>query len=121
MPLVDVPIEMGALTFASKSHTEGFAGNLAISDDSHSTLEELVKQRGYAVTNQAMKAGDASKAEATRSALTGITEVQIVPLHALALSEGLTEAQFQRRYTSTESPEYAAMVEKIDRVLKGQE
>jgi hypothetical protein len=69
----------------------------------------------------AMKAGDASKAEATRSALTGITEMQIVPLHALALSEGLTEAEFQRRYTSTESQEYAAMVEKIDRVLKGQE
>ena len=60
MPLVDVPIEMGALTFASKSHTEGFAGNLAISDDSHSTLNELVKQRGYEVTNQAMKAGDAT-------------------------------------------------------------
>jgi len=49
------------------------------------------------------------------------TEVQIVPLHALALSEGLTEAEFQSRYTSTESPEYGAMVAKIDRVLKGQE
>ncbi len=69
----------------------------------------------------AIKAGDVSQAEATRSALAGITEVQIVPLHALALSEGMTEAEFQRRYTSTESREYAAMVERIDRVLKGQE
>ncbi len=60
MPLVDVPVEMGALTFASKSHTEGFQGNLAISDDSHSTLDARVKERGYLVTNQAMKAGDAT-------------------------------------------------------------
>jgi len=60
MPLVDVPVEMGALTFASKSHTEGFLGNLAISDDSHSTLNDIVKQRGFTVTNQAMKAGDAT-------------------------------------------------------------
>ena len=69
----------------------------------------------------AMKAGDVSQAEAARSALAGITEVQIDPLHALALSEGLTEAEFQARYTSTESPEYTAMVARIDRVLKGQE
>lgn len=69
----------------------------------------------------AMKAGDVQQAEAARSALAGIKEVQIVPLHALALSEGLTEAEFQARYTSTESPEYAAMVARIDRVLKGQE
>jgi len=33
----------------------------------------------------------------------------------------LTEAEFQSRYTSTESPKYGAMVAKIDRVLKGQE
>jgi ectoine hydroxylase-related dioxygenase (phytanoyl-CoA dioxygenase family) len=60
MPLVDVPVEMGALTFASKSHGEGFLGHLAISDTSHDTLDAIVKERGYTVTNQAMKAGDAT-------------------------------------------------------------
>lgn len=69
----------------------------------------------------AVKAGDAAQAEAARRTLATVTEAQIVPLHALALSEGMTEAEFQARYTSTESPEYAAMVDRIDRVLKGQE
>lgn len=69
----------------------------------------------------AMRAGDPARADAARSALAGITEPQIVPLHALAMSEGMTEPEFQGRYTSTESPEYATMVEKIDRVLKGLE
>lgn len=69
----------------------------------------------------AMKASDPDQAEKARRDLAGISEQQIVPLHALALSEGMTEAEFQSRYTSTESPEYAAMVARIDRVLKGQE
>lgn len=69
----------------------------------------------------AMRASDSAQADAARSALAQVAEPQIVPLHALAMSEGMTEAEFQARYTSTESPEYAAMVEKIDRVLKGQE
>lgn len=69
----------------------------------------------------AMRASDAEKADDARRDLAAISEQQIVPLHALALSEGLTEAEFQSRYTSTESPQYAAMVERIDRVLKGQE
>lgn len=69
----------------------------------------------------AMKASDPDKSETARQHLAAISEVQIVPLHTLALSEGLTETEFQSRYTSTESPEYAAMVERIDRVLQGQE
>ncbi len=69
----------------------------------------------------AMRGSDATTAEGARRALAAITETQIVPLHALAMSEGLTEAEFQARYTSTESPQYAAMVARIDRVLKGLE
>lgn len=69
----------------------------------------------------AMKASDAATADEARRDLAAISEDRIVPLHALALSEGLTEAEFQSRYTSTESPQYAAMVERIDQVLKGQE
>jgi ectoine hydroxylase-related dioxygenase (phytanoyl-CoA dioxygenase family) len=60
MPLVDVSIEMGALTFASGSHKEGFQGHVAISDESHDRYDELVKERGYPVVNAPMKAGDAT-------------------------------------------------------------
>lgn len=68
-----------------------------------------------------MKAADPKNAADARRDLAAINERQIVPLHALAMSEGMTEAEFQARYTSTESPQYAAMVERIDRVLEGQE
>lgn len=69
----------------------------------------------------AMKGADPGTADSARRSLAAITEVQILPLHALAMAEGLTEAEFQARYTSTESAEYAAMVARIDRVLKGRE
>ena len=60
MPLVDVPIDMGALTFASGSHKEGFQGNVAISDESEERYKQLVNEKGYPVTNQVMQAGDAT-------------------------------------------------------------
>ena len=49
------------LTFASGSHREGFVGNLAISDESEAKLNELIKEKGYLVSQpQTMNAGDAS-------------------------------------------------------------
>jgi len=60
MPLVDVPIETGALTFASGSNKGGLLGHLAISDESQETWGQLVEDRGYAVVNAAMQAGDAT-------------------------------------------------------------
>lgn len=60
MPLVDVPVEMGALTFASTSQREGFLGHTKISDESEQRFSELVSERGYPVVNEAMKAGDAT-------------------------------------------------------------
>ena len=60
MPLVDVPIDMGALTFATGSHQEGFLGNLAISDESEEQYAQIVKAKGYPVTNEVMQAGDAT-------------------------------------------------------------
>jgi ectoine hydroxylase-related dioxygenase (phytanoyl-CoA dioxygenase family) len=60
MPLVDVSVEMGALTFASGSHKTGFLGHMAISDESHSTWDALIRERGYTVHNEAMRAGDAT-------------------------------------------------------------
>ncbi len=60
MPLVDVPREMGALTFASGSQKEGFLGHIKISDESASHFDDLVKERGYPLVVDAMKAGDAT-------------------------------------------------------------
>ncbi len=60
MPLVDVPIEMGALTFASRSHNEGFLGHLEISDKSHDEFDRLVASRGFEVVTAPMQAGDAT-------------------------------------------------------------
>ncbi len=60
MPLVDVPIEMGALTFATSSHKAGFLGHIEISDRSQAEYDKLVKEKGYPIHNEVMKAGDAT-------------------------------------------------------------
>lgn len=60
MPLVDVPIEMGALTFASGSHKNGCVAKMSISEDSEEALDRIVKESGFAIHNDAMSAGDAT-------------------------------------------------------------
>lgn len=60
MPLVDVPVEMGALSFASGSQREGYLGNLGISDASDAYFEDLVVQRGFPRVVDPMAAGDAT-------------------------------------------------------------
>lgn len=61
MPLVDITIDMGMLTFASGSHKEGAVKNVAISDESEKELNEHIANKGYSVSRPAtMKAGDAS-------------------------------------------------------------
>ncbi len=61
MPLVDATEEMGTMTFASRSHTEGFLGHLEISDESDVKFREFVDKRGYPLSAcGAMKAGDAT-------------------------------------------------------------
>lgn len=61
MPLIDITEEMGMLTFASGSQSVGFAENIAISDESESKLERLIKDKGFAITRpQFMRAGDAT-------------------------------------------------------------
>ncbi|MPR32351.1 phytanoyl-CoA dioxygenase family protein [Salmonirosea aquatica] len=61
MPLVDINIEMGMLTFASGSQNLGYLGDLDISDTSESVLSDLVKERGYPISRaETMKAGDAT-------------------------------------------------------------
>lgn len=60
MPLVDVPVEMGVMTFASGSHKEGFLGHLQISDESHEQYDRLVHERGFPLATAPMQAGDAT-------------------------------------------------------------
>lgn len=61
MPLVDIPEEVGSMTFASGSHTKGFISKHLISDQSHSTLKEYIEGENLPQVHYgAMKAGDAT-------------------------------------------------------------
>jgi ectoine hydroxylase-related dioxygenase (phytanoyl-CoA dioxygenase family) len=60
MPLVDITVEMGALTFASGSHKQGLLSHTAISDASQALYDHYVHEQGFPVVNQAMRAGDAT-------------------------------------------------------------
>lgn len=61
MPLVDINIDMGMLTFASGSHEQGRVFNTEISDESEAAYAAYVKKNGYEVTRATtMKAGDAT-------------------------------------------------------------
>ncbi|HUP84563.1 MAG TPA: phytanoyl-CoA dioxygenase family protein [Acidimicrobiales bacterium] len=59
MPLVDVPPEVGSMTFASGSHRLGYLGNYPISDESEAAFRTMIDERGLALeTYGAMAAGD---------------------------------------------------------------
>lgn len=61
MPLVDIDIEMGMLTFASGSFTKGAIFDFEISDESESAFEDYVKKAQFPITRaKTMKAGDAT-------------------------------------------------------------
>jgi ectoine hydroxylase-related dioxygenase (phytanoyl-CoA dioxygenase family) len=61
MPLIDISVDMGMLTFASGSHKEGAVKNVAISDESEAALNAHIAAKGYPISRpQTMKAGDAS-------------------------------------------------------------
>jgi ectoine hydroxylase-related dioxygenase (phytanoyl-CoA dioxygenase family) len=61
MPLVDIPEEVGSMTFASGTHKEGFITRQVISDESHKTLQQFVTAKGYEQVNYgALAAGDAT-------------------------------------------------------------
>lgn len=59
MPLVDVPPEVGSMTFASGSHRLGYLGNYPISDESERTFRSMTEERGLDLeTYGALQAGD---------------------------------------------------------------
>lgn len=61
MPLVDIDVDMGMLTFASGSYTEGAVFNFEISDESESAYENYVKDHKFPISRaKTMKAGDAT-------------------------------------------------------------
>lgn len=57
MPLVDINVEMGMLTFASGSYQSGFALNKEISDESEQDFDDIVAQKNYPVTRAEMMQG----------------------------------------------------------------
>ena len=61
MPLVDIDVDMGMLTFASGSYTEGAVFNFEISDESESAYDNYVKDHNFEISRaKTMKAGDAT-------------------------------------------------------------
>jgi ectoine hydroxylase-related dioxygenase (phytanoyl-CoA dioxygenase family) len=61
MPLTDITVEMGMLTFATGSHKQGVVLDQKISDESESGYKRNIKENQYPVTRPAaMRAGDAT-------------------------------------------------------------
>ncbi len=60
MPLVDSPIEMGPIVFADGSHHDGPLGSLAISDASEKYFQRIAMERGFSLTINELRAGDAT-------------------------------------------------------------
>ncbi len=61
MPLVDVPAEVGSMTFASGSHRMGELGRHVIGDDSEAAYAAAVEELGLPLdTHGAVAAGDAT-------------------------------------------------------------
>ncbi|MBV9253859.1 MAG: phytanoyl-CoA dioxygenase family protein [Actinobacteria bacterium] len=61
MPLIDVPAEIGSMTFASGSHKLGHVADVPISDESDAQLREFIDSKGLRLdTHGALAAGDAT-------------------------------------------------------------
>lgn len=61
MPLVDINVDMGMLTFASGSHKNGSVLDYEISDQSEEEFDKYVRENHFAISRaETMKAGDAT-------------------------------------------------------------
>lgn len=61
MPLVDIDVDMGMLTFASGSHTKGSIFDYEISDKSEEEFDKYVADNKFEISRaRTMKAGDAT-------------------------------------------------------------
>ena len=61
---------------------------------------------------------DPERMEDTRAALLGAQDEDLLPAAALALSDGLTDAEFAARYGATDDPRYERKVASIDAMLR---
>jgi hypothetical protein len=68
-------------------------------------------------TFSALHGTEDDQAASVREWLAGVNQAELLPVSALALAEGMTEAEFNSRYTSTDSSEYALSVQRIDDTL----
>jgi ectoine hydroxylase-related dioxygenase (phytanoyl-CoA dioxygenase family) len=61
MPLVDIDVDMGMLTFASGSYKEGAVFDFEISDESETAFDDYVKEHKFPISRaKTMNAGDAT-------------------------------------------------------------
>jgi ectoine hydroxylase-related dioxygenase (phytanoyl-CoA dioxygenase family) len=61
MPIVDIPPEVGSMTFVAGSHRIGDVGAGQISDESNEAISQLISTRGLTLeTHGALAAGDAT-------------------------------------------------------------
>jgi ectoine hydroxylase-related dioxygenase (phytanoyl-CoA dioxygenase family) len=60
LALVDVPLEMGPMTFASGSHRAGELGPLPISEETDARLARVVEERRFSLVSTPLRAGDAT-------------------------------------------------------------
>jgi ectoine hydroxylase-related dioxygenase (phytanoyl-CoA dioxygenase family) len=61
MPLVDINVDMGMLTFASNSYKEGAVFDFEISDESETAFDDYVKAHNFPISRaNTMRAGDAT-------------------------------------------------------------
>jgi len=60
MPLIDVPLEMGPIRFATGSHRCGFVKQVAISEQSQDFFQQYINEQQYPIWQREMSAGDAT-------------------------------------------------------------
>lgn len=61
MPLVDIDVDMGMLTFASGSQKKGSVFSYEISDESENEFDKFVRENNFEISRaKSMKAGDAT-------------------------------------------------------------
>lgn len=60
MPLVEVNVAMGSMSFACGSQFDGYIGDLPISTETHDYFVDYIEEKGYPVVRYNLKAGDAT-------------------------------------------------------------
>ncbi len=98
MPLVDVPIEIGSMTFASGSYRFGYLGSYAISDESETAFEKMITEHKLPIeTHGAAVAGDATfhRGWTLHSAAPNPTEVMRSVMTVIYFADGMRVAEPQ--------------------------